>query len=129
MRVGAAGAGVLLASAATSRRGTLRSVRKSLVVPLLALLAAAGCGGLGASGKAAEKTIKADWTFNSTFPGRPALKGSTVDRVTCQQKPRHQKVRCTVAVTLKHGGTRSVAVIATFDGETLSAWDFATGPK
>jgi hypothetical protein len=34
-------------------------------------------------------------------------------------------VRCTVSVTLKHGGHRTVAVIATFDGQTLSAWDFA----
>jgi hypothetical protein len=97
-------------------------------VALLAV-AVAGCGGLGASGKAAEKTIKADWTFNSTFPGRPALKGSKVDHVACQAKPRHQQVHCTVSVTLKNGGHRNVAVIATFDGETLSAWDFATGPK
>jgi hypothetical protein len=122
-------AGVLPASCATTRRCTLRSVRKLLAAPLLALFVVAGCGGLGASGKSAEKTIKADWTFNSTFPGRPALKGSKVDAVHCQEKPTNQRVRCTVSVTLKHGGTRNVAVIATFDGETLSAWDFATGPK
>jgi hypothetical protein len=103
---------------------------KLLAAPFLALLVvAAGCGGLGASGKAAEKTIKADWTFNSTFPGRPALKGSKVDNVHCQAKPRNRKVRCTVSVTLKHGGHRNVPVIATFSGETLSAWDFASGPK
>jgi hypothetical protein len=104
-------------------------VRTLLAVPLLALLVVAGCGGLGASGKSAEKTIKADWTFNSTFPGRPALKGSTVDAVHCQAKPTHQRVSCVVSVTLKHGGRRDVGVIATFDGETLSAWDFARGPK
>ena len=103
----------------------LRSVRKLLAAPLLALLAVAGCGGLGATGKAAEKTIKADWTFNSSFPGRPELKDSTVDDVSCQPKPVDKRVRCTVSVTLKHGGTRKVAVIATFDGATLSAWDFA----
>jgi hypothetical protein len=104
-------------------------VRTTLAAILLAALVVAGCGGLGASGKAAEKTIKADWTFNSTFPGRPALKNSTVDAVHCQAKPVNQRVRCTVAVTLEHGGTRSVPVVATFDGQTLSAWDFATGPK
>jgi hypothetical protein len=104
-------------------------VRTTLAAALLAALVVAGCGGLGASGKAAEKTIRADWTFNSTFPGRPALKGSTVDAVHCQKTPVKSQVHCTVAVTLKHGGTRSVPVIATFDGETLSAWDFATGPK
>jgi hypothetical protein len=103
----------------------LRSVRKLLAAPLLALLVVAGCGGLGATGKAAEKTIKADWTFNSDFPGRPALKDSTVDDVRCQAKPQHDRVRCTVTVTLKHGGRRAVPVIATFDGEALSAWDFA----
>jgi hypothetical protein len=101
----------------------------TLAVVLLASLVVAGCGGLGASGKSAEKTIKADWTFNSTFPGRPALKGSTVDAVHCTAKPVNERVRCTVSVTLKHGGTRAVPVIATFDGQTLSAWDFATGPK
>jgi hypothetical protein len=125
-------AGVVPASCATSRPGTLRPVLRApklLAAPLLVLLVVAGCGGLGASGKSAEKTIKADWTFNSTFPGRPALKGSKVDAVHCQAKPTNQRVRCTVSVTLKHGGTRNVAVIATFDGETLSAWDFATGPK
>jgi hypothetical protein len=103
----------------------LRSVRKLLAAPLLALLAAAGCGGLGATGKAAEKTIKADWSFNSDFPGRPELKGSTVDHVSCQAKPLRDRVRCSVSVTLEHGGRRDVPVIATFDGETLSAWDFA----
>ena len=103
----------------------LRSVRTLLAVPLLALLVVAGCGGLGATGKSAEKTIKADWTFNSDFPGRAALKSSTVDRVICQEKPVRGHVRCTVSVTLKHGGRRDVQVIATFDGETLSAWDFA----
>jgi hypothetical protein len=92
---------------------------------LLALLVLAGCGGLGATGKSAEKTIKADWTFNSNFPGRPALKGSKVDDVSCQKTPVHEKVRCTVSVTLEAGGTRTVAVVATFDGPTLSAWDFA----
>jgi hypothetical protein len=107
----------------------LRSVRTTLAAILLAALVVAGCGGLGASGKSAEKTIKADWTFNSTFPGRPALKGSTVDAVHCQAKPVDSRVSCTVSVTLKAGGSRSVPVIATFDGETLSAWDFATGPK
>ncbi len=107
----------------------MRSVRTTFAAVVLALLVAAGCGGLGASGKSAEKTIKADWTFNSTFPGRPALKDSTVDAVHCQAKPVDQRVRCTVSVTLKRGGTRAVPVIATFDGETLSAWDFATGPK
>jgi hypothetical protein len=100
-------------------------VRKLLAAPLLALLVVAGCGGLGATGKSAEKTIKADWTFNSKFPGRPALEGSKVDRVTCQAKPRNEKVRCTVSVTLKQGGHRNVAVVATFDGVSLSAWDFA----
>jgi hypothetical protein len=103
----------------------LRSVRKLLAAPLLALLVVAGCGGLGATGKSAEKTIKADWTFNSNFPGRAELKSSTVDKVTCQPKPVHERVRCLVSVTLEHGGTRTVAVIATFDGESLSAWDFA----
>jgi hypothetical protein len=103
----------------------LRSVRTLLAVPLLALLAVAGCGGLGATGKAAEKTIRADWTFNSDFPGHAALKSSTVDDVSCQAKPVRNRVRCTVSVTLKHGGHRKVAVIATFDGRTLSAWDFA----
>ncbi|MDX6567757.1 MAG: hypothetical protein QOH15_335 [Gaiellales bacterium] len=85
----------------------------------------AGCGGLGATGKSAEKTIKADWNFNSDFPGRPALKSSTADRVTCQPKPVHARVRCLVSVTLQHGGHRTVPVIATFDGVSLSAWDFA----
>jgi hypothetical protein len=103
----------------------LRFVRKLLAAPLLALLVAAGCGGLGATGKAAEKTIKADWEFNSTFPSRPDLKDSKVDAVHCQQKPVHERVRCTVVVTLKNGGRRDVAVIATFNGEALSAWDFA----
>ena len=106
----------------------LRSVRTLLAVPLLALLVVAGCGGLGATGKSAEKTIKADWTFNSNFPGRADLKSSTVDRVTCQEKPVRKRVRCIVSVTLKGGGTRKVAVIATFDGEALSAWDFAGKP-
>ena len=100
-------------------------MRKLLAAPLLALLVVAGCGGLGATGKSAEKTIKADWTFNSDFPSRPDLKGSTVDRVTCQPKPVRERVRCTVSVTLKQGGQRDVPVIATFDGEVLSAWDFA----
>jgi hypothetical protein len=104
-------------------------VRKLFAAPLLALLVVAGCGGLGATGKAAEKAIKADWTFNSDFPGRPALKGSKVDAVHCQKVPRNEKVRCTVSVTLKHGGRRSVPVIATFDGPTLSAWDFAGKQK
>jgi hypothetical protein len=103
----------------------LQSVRKLLAAPLLALLVVAGCGGLGATGKSAEKTIKADWTFNSDFPGRPELKSSKVDDVTCQEKPVHERVRCVVTVTLKAGGTRKVPVIATFDGESLSAWDFA----
>ena len=103
----------------------LRSVRKLLAAPVLALLVVAGCGGLGATGKSAEKTIKADWTFNSDFPGRPELKSSTVDRVTCQERPVHDRVRCIVSVTLEGGGTRRVPVIATFDGEALSAWDFA----
>jgi hypothetical protein len=103
----------------------LRSVRKLLAAPVLALLVVAGCGGLGATGKSAEKTIKADWTFNSDFPGRPALKSSTVDKVTCQPKPVNERVRCTVSVTLKSGGHRDVPVIATFDGPSLSAWDFA----
>jgi hypothetical protein len=103
----------------------LQSVRKLLAAPLLALLVVAGCGGLGATGKSAEKTIKADWSFNSNFPGRPALKGSTVDRVTCQPKPVHERVRCVVAVRLKNGAHRAVPVIATFNGEALSAWDFA----
>jgi hypothetical protein len=94
---------------------------------LLALLVVAGCGGLGATGKSAEKTIKADWSFNSTFPGRPELKDSTVDRVSCQPKPVRERVRCTVSVTLKRGGHRNVAVIATFSGEALAAWDFAGG--
>jgi hypothetical protein len=106
-------------------RGTLQSVRKLLAAPVLALLVVAGCGGLGATGKSAEKTIKADWTFNSTFPGRADLKSSTVDDVSCQPKPIREHVRCTVSVTLKGGGHRDVAVIATFDGESLSAWDFA----
>jgi hypothetical protein len=100
-------------------------VRKLLAAPLLALLVVAGCGGLGATGKAAEKAIKADWTFNSNFPGRPALKGSKVDTVHCQAVPRHEKVRCTISVTLKSGRHRSIPLIATFDGPTLSAWDFA----
>ena len=103
----------------------LRSVRTLLAVPLVALLVVAGCGGLGATGKSAEKTIKADWTFNSNFPGRAELKSSTVDRVICQEKPVRGHVRCTVSVTLAHGGRRDVQVIATFDGETLSDWDFA----
>jgi hypothetical protein len=103
----------------------LQSVRKLLAVPVLALLAVAGCGGLGATGKAAEKTIKADWTFNSEFPGHAALESSTVDDVSCQAKPVRNRVRCIVSVTLKNGGHRKVAVIATFDGQTLSAWDFA----
>jgi hypothetical protein len=103
----------------------LQSVRKLLAAPVLALLVVAGCGGLGATGKSAEKTIKADWTFNSDFPGRPALKGSTVDKVTCQEKPVHGRVRCTVSVTLKGGSHRTVPVIATFDGASLAAWDFA----
>ena len=103
----------------------LRPVRKLLAAPVLALLVVAGCGGLGATGKSAEKTIRADWTFNSDFPGRPELKGSKVDDVTCQAKPVHERVRCTVSVTLEDGGTRDVPVIATFDGESLSAWDFA----
>ena len=103
----------------------LRSVRKLLAAPVLALLVVAGCGGLGATGKSAEKTIKADWTFNSDFPGRPELKSSKVDEVTCQEKPVHERVRCVVSVTLEDGGTRRVPVIATFDGEALSAWDFA----
>ena len=107
----------------------LQSVRKLLAAPLLALLVVAGCGGLGATGKSAEKTIKADWTFNSDFPGRPELKSSKVDDVTCQEKPVHERVRCTVSVTLKGGGTRAVPVIATFDGESLSAWDFAGKPS
>jgi hypothetical protein len=103
----------------------LRSVRTLLAVPLLALLAVAGCGGLGATGKAAEKTIRADWHFNSDFPGHADLEDSTVDDVSCQAKPRNDRVRCTVSVTLKGGGRRDVPVIATFDGEALSAWDFA----
>jgi hypothetical protein len=103
----------------------LQPVRKLLAAPLLALLVVAGCGGLGATGKSAEKTIKADWSFNSTFPGRPELKDSTVDRVSCQPKPVRERVRCTVSVTLKRGGHRNVPVIATFSGEALSAWDFA----
>jgi hypothetical protein len=103
-------------------------VRKLLAAPLLALLVVAGCGGLGATGKSAEKTIKADWTFNSDFPGRPELHDSKVDAVVCQEKPRHEKVRCTVSVTLKHGDHRDVPVIATFDGPALSAWDFARKP-
>jgi hypothetical protein len=103
-------------------------VRTSVLAVALALIAlVAGCGGPGASGSAAEKTIKADWTFNSDFPGRPALKDSTVDKVVCQAKPVHERVRCTVSVTLEHGGTRQVGVIATFDGQTLSRWDFAEG--
>jgi hypothetical protein len=100
-------------------------VRKLLAAPLLALLVVAGCGGLGATGKSAEKTIKADWTFNSNFPGRPELHGSKVDKVVCQEVPRHEKVRCTVFVTLKNGEHRNVPVIATFDGPALSAWAFA----
>ena len=88
----------------------MQSARKLLAAPLLALLVVAGCGGLGATGKSAEKTIKADWTFNSDFPGRPELKSLTVDKVTCQAKPVHEKVRCTVFVTLKDGSTREVPV-------------------
>ena len=100
-------------------------MRKLFAAPVLALLVVAGCGGLGATGKSAEKTIKADWTFNSDFPGRPELHGSTVNEVVCQEKPRNQKVRCTVSVTLKDGGHRDIPVIATFDGPALSAWAFA----
>jgi hypothetical protein len=100
-------------------------VRKLLAAPLLALLVVAGCGGLGATGKAAEKTIKADWEFNSNFPSRPELKDSQVDAVHCQQKPVNERVRCTVVVTLTSGAHRSVPVIATFDGMALSAWEFA----
>jgi hypothetical protein len=107
----------------------LRSVRTALLAVALALVAiVAGCGGPRASGSSAAKTIKADWDFNSNFPGRPALHGSTVDAVDCQPKPVHDRVRCTVSVTLQHGGTRQVGVIATFDGQTLSRWDFAQGP-
>ena len=98
----------------------MRAVRKLFAAPLLALLVVAGCGGLGATGKSAEKTIKADWTFNSDFPGRPELKGSKV--------PHNEKVHCTVSVTLKNGRHRDVPVIATFDGPALSAWDFAGKP-
>ncbi len=106
----------------------MRAVRKLFAAPLLALLVVAGCGGLGATGKSAEKTIKADWTFNSDFPGRPELKGSKVDAVLCQEVPRNEKVHCTVSVTLKNGRHRDVPVIATFDGPALSAWDFARKP-
>jgi predicted component of type VI protein secretion system len=107
----------------------LRAVRTPLAALALALVAlVAGCGGSGASGSTAEKTIKADWDFNPDFPGRPALKDSTVDRVACQAKPAHDRVRCTVSVRLKDGGRQQVGVVATFDGETLSRWDFATGP-
>jgi hypothetical protein len=106
----------------------LRPVRSAALAVALALLAiVAGCGGPGASGSSAAKTIKADWEFNSDFPGRPALEDSTVDEVACQAKPVHDRVRCTVSVTLAHGGRRKVGVIATFDGQTLSRWDFA-GP-
>ena len=32
-------------------------------------------------------------------------------------------------MTLKDGSTREVPVIATFDGASLSAWDFAEKPS
>lgn len=99
--------------------------RRLLLLPALALTLAA-CGADQTSGSAVEKVVRDDWDGASTpeadahWPGRPELDGSSVEDVSCPDRPvAGGRMRCRVQLDTR----ATVTVEAEFgDSEELVRW-------